>query len=216
MLLRLEHERQRRNDGFRHDVVEGGDVDADHVERAELHLLDRVLLRAERAVAEHLDGVFAAGLSAMISLIFDRHHGRIIVRMDVGGAELLRAAAPDIAAKRCGTASAPRPPRTSHVFPINSSLTDNHRSEPACTSHLLSYNMGQRFRQQQTAQKLRFRSPSCPTKALFMLKFPGKLAFYFLSISFWRPHRTCQTSRTLSYKKIDDRVIDDRVNVEAH
>src|SRR5205823_10463656 len=53
-------ERQRRDHRLRNDAVERRRVDTHHIERTDLDLLDRILLRTQRAVAEYLDGVLAA------------------------------------------------------------------------------------------------------------------------------------------------------------
>jgi hypothetical protein len=70
-------------------LLNGRHVDANHVERADLGLLDRVLLRAQRALAEHLDVVFAAGaLGDQLAHVGHRLHRRIVERVDVGRAEI--------------------------------------------------------------------------------------------------------------------------------
>ena len=51
-------------------LLNGADVDAHHVERADLDLLDGVLLGAQRALVEDLDAVLAAGALASSSPMY--------------------------------------------------------------------------------------------------------------------------------------------------
>ena len=64
-----------------HDAVHRRDVDAHHVERADLGLLDGVLLGAERALVEHLDAYACRRCRFLSSslMYFDGHHGRVVV-----------------------------------------------------------------------------------------------------------------------------------------
>ena len=79
-----EEERERRDHRFRNDPVEGRRVDADHVQRADLHLLDGVLLGAERAVAEDLDLVLAARRPGeLFAHVLDGHVGREVLGVNV-------------------------------------------------------------------------------------------------------------------------------------
>ncbi len=77
-------------DGGGHDVVEWRHVHPDHVERPDLGLLDRVLFGTERALAEDLDAVLAAGpLVDQFAHVHDGLNRRIVERMDIGRTEFL-------------------------------------------------------------------------------------------------------------------------------
>ena len=62
--------------------MEGGRVDANHVQRTDLDLLDGVFFRTQRAVAEDLDVILAVGfLADDFADLLDRHDGRVVERV---------------------------------------------------------------------------------------------------------------------------------------
>ena len=89
MLRVAEDEGQAQRDGLGHEVVERRCVDPHHVERADLELLDGVLLGAQGAVRKHLYAELAAARRReLLAHELDGLDGRVVGGMDVGGAEI--------------------------------------------------------------------------------------------------------------------------------
>ena len=120
--------------------AERADTDARHRDRADLGLLDRLLLAAELHGGEHLHAQPAVGrLVELLAHVLHRDHGRIADRMDVRGLEhelLLRRA---LARKARGRGS------TQGAEHDGSSLHGSSRSIPCGTLSAL-WPFGRRFR----------------------------------------------------------------------
>ncbi|MNE24371.1 hypothetical protein D3C80_1176580 [compost metagenome] len=85
---RTEQERQAENGGFLDEIVEGGGVDAVHVDDAEAGLLDGILLTAENRIVHdlHLDAAIGA-FRQKFAHIFHGFNRRITVGMNIGRAQ---------------------------------------------------------------------------------------------------------------------------------
>ena len=89
VLDRAEQERQRQHvdDGRR--IADRADIDAVEIDRADAGLLDGLALLAELARMEDPDTVASAGpLCHQLVHVTQRLHGRVVLLLDVGSAEL--------------------------------------------------------------------------------------------------------------------------------
>ncbi|MNT41034.1 hypothetical protein D3C71_1173000 [compost metagenome] len=88
VLGRAEQERQAENGGFLDQIVEGGGVDAVHVDDAETGLLNSVFLAAENGIVHDLDlDAAIASLGQQLAHVFHGFDGWITIRVDIGGAQ---------------------------------------------------------------------------------------------------------------------------------
>ncbi len=80
-----EHERHVEHVDVRDHRSEGAEADAGHLYRAELHLLDHFLFRAENTAGEHAVIQFAlGGFGDLLAHVLLRDHRGVAGRVDLG------------------------------------------------------------------------------------------------------------------------------------